>query len=173
MNTTNDFDIQVFRHVPDLDVFVCTDLYLKAAYGLRIAEWNPVVWIGRLFCMDEDYGEHWMDNEELFERCPPEMIQSRFGGRHPFLIRPSRMAAGTDGPCHSEDVRRRFWTDVLKSLRVSWSTLVAEARENNENCRKSGVLPEDADDDEGYVPDLEARIERVRVEILASAGAGM
>ena len=33
-------------------------------------EWNPVVWIGRLFRLDNDTGEHWLDQwEERAERA--------------------------------------------------------------------------------------------------------
>jgi hypothetical protein len=54
--------VQVFEYIDQLDVFVVTDEFRHLADQLGLAEWNPVVWIGRLFTLDNDYGEHWFDN---------------------------------------------------------------------------------------------------------------
>ena len=60
--------IRVFRYLEDLDAFVVTDEYREIADSLGLTEWHPAVWIGRLFCMDNDFGEHWFDNWELREQ---------------------------------------------------------------------------------------------------------
>lgn len=70
--------IKVFEHVQELDIFRVTPEYESISMTLGIQEWNPVVWIGRFFTMDNDYGEHWFDNwderEELTQR-----IAERYG----------------------------------------------------------------------------------------------
>ena len=38
---------------------------------------------------------------------------------------------GADGPCHSDEVKKLFWTDVLKSMHVSLETIFAVAREKS------------------------------------------
>jgi len=70
------------------------------------------------------------------------------------LIDLERFQDGRDGPCHTPELRTRFWTDVLRSLELSYDLLFAEARVRNE-ARLHYVLDE-------YIPDLEERIERLR-----------
>jgi hypothetical protein len=41
--------VRVFAYLERLDAFVVTDEYSRIAERLGLAEWNPVVWIGRLF----------------------------------------------------------------------------------------------------------------------------
>ena len=41
------------------------DSFAKISEYLGLTEWNPVVWIGRLFTLDNDLGEHWFDNWDL------------------------------------------------------------------------------------------------------------
>jgi hypothetical protein len=64
--------VKIFRYIEDLDCFVVTDEYRKIADQLGLSEWNPVVWIGRLFTLDNDYGEHWFDNWTLRDQLQPE-----------------------------------------------------------------------------------------------------
>ena len=68
---------KVFQYIPELDAFTVTDEYRVIADTLGLTEWNPVVWIGRLFTRDEDFGEHWFDNwderEALEERVIPDL----------------------------------------------------------------------------------------------------
>ena len=153
-----DFDIQVFQFVPELDAFVCTPLYVRIARALRIVEWNPSVWIGRLFCMDNDYGEHWFDNEVTQATIDRAYAM---GFTWPCRLDPDRFKDDENGPCHTPEMRRRFWSDVVRTFRLSWSTLVAQALENNEKCLKAEILPESDDDHEGYVPDIQARIDNL------------
>ena len=54
--------VQVFTYIDQLDAFVVTDQYRSLADRLGLTEWHPVVWVGRLFTLDNDYGEHWFDN---------------------------------------------------------------------------------------------------------------
>jgi hypothetical protein len=73
------------------------------------------------------------------------------------IIDPNRFKNGIDGPCHDPAIRKQFWTDVLKSLELSYELLFAEAR--SFNMKHKTYLQE------YYIPDLEERIERIRQEI--------
>ena len=58
--------IIIFRYLDNLlDAFDVSEMYRDIADTLGLTEWTPVVWIGRLFALDNDYGEHWFDNWEL------------------------------------------------------------------------------------------------------------
>ncbi|MBX2822569.1 MAG: hypothetical protein KTR29_22925 [Rhodothermaceae bacterium] len=54
--------IRIFRYIESIDSFVVTDEYRDLAESMGLTEWHPAVWIGRLFMLDNDYGEHWFDN---------------------------------------------------------------------------------------------------------------
>jgi hypothetical protein len=47
--------IKIFQYIKSLDAFVVTDEYKRMADTLGLTEWKPVVWIGRLFTLDNDY----------------------------------------------------------------------------------------------------------------------
>jgi hypothetical protein len=70
-----------------------------------------------------------------------------------FIVDPERFKDKKDGPCHSHEERKGFWTDVLNSLHLSHETLFNEARKLNEQRRLFDVGD--------YIPDLEARIEAI------------
>jgi hypothetical protein len=148
--------VRIFQYLDDIDSFVVTDTYGDIAETLGLAEWTPVVWIGRLFTMDNDFGEHWFDNWELREE---KGLSERY-----FLVDPERFKDGRDGPYHTAEFRKRFWTDVLKSLELSFALICDEARQFNERNRKwlleeqPGILEKD------FIPDLESRIERLRIK---------
>lgn len=146
--------VRVFRYIEDLDAFLVTKQYQQLADYLGISEWNPVVWIGRLFTLDNDYGEHWFDNWK--EREARAERAAEFGIDHSELLVLAHdcFADGKDGPCHSPEVRRQFWTDVLKSLELSEELLFAEARLTNAHIRE--VLPDE------YLEDLEERIHKIQ-----------
>jgi hypothetical protein len=57
--------LKIFQYIADLDCFVVSEQYRSIADELGLTEWNPVVWIGCLFSMDNDVGEHWFDNWDL------------------------------------------------------------------------------------------------------------
>jgi hypothetical protein len=54
--------IRVFNFVQALDAFLVTDEFRTVDDRLNLTEWHLVVWIGRLFTLDNDVGEHWFDN---------------------------------------------------------------------------------------------------------------
>jgi hypothetical protein len=144
--------IRIFRYVEERDALVVTDAYREISETLGLWEWSPVVWIGRLFSMDNDFGEHWFDNSEL-------------GGVYEnyLFIDPARFEDGRDGPCHSPDFRKRFWTDVLKSLELSFDLICDEARQFNED-RRQMTDEELLDPDDAPIADLEGRIDRMRLK---------
>ena len=146
--------LRVFRYLEALDAFVVTDEYRHLAEWLGVSEWNPVVWIGRLFTLDNDYGEHGFDNWE--ERAALAEAAQQFGiaSEELLIIVPERFKNDLDGPCHSPEFRKRFWTDVLQSLMLSDDTLFTLARQYNADARER--LPE------AYIADLEERIAAIR-----------
>ena len=75
------------------------------------------------------------------------------------IVVPFRFSDGRDGPCHAPEMRKRFWTDVLKSLELSLDLLFDEARRMNEVRRAFPVLADD------LIGDLEERIARVRASL--------
>jgi hypothetical protein len=153
MNTHNP-TVKVFRYVEELDAFVVTVDYQRLAETLGLVEWTPVVWIGRLFTQDNDFGEHWFDNWELREERFDQAHALGFDENELLIIDPQRFQDGRDGPCHDQAQRKRFWTDVLQSLTLSYEVLFHEARLMNEQIQK--WMPEDA------IPDLEDRIAQIR-----------
>jgi hypothetical protein len=157
--------MKVFRYIPDIDAFVATDEYKEVARLLGIEEWTPVVWIGRLFCMDNDFGEHIFDNWD--ERELVEAKQAQLGITDNLLIVvPERFTDARDGPCHSPEQRKRFWTDVFKSLDLSLETIFEEARAENQHRREltPGPTPDDM-----FIADLEDRIAQVRARYNAAS----
>ena len=73
------------------------------------------------------------------------------------IIVPDRLKNDADGPCHPPSLRKRFWTDVLKSLELSYDTLFEKARQCNAEIQS--ILPEE------YITDLEERIAAIRASI--------
>ncbi len=56
--------IKIFDYHEAGDFFVETEEYRRLAEELGLTEWSGVVWIGRLFILDNDFGEHWLGNWE-------------------------------------------------------------------------------------------------------------
>jgi hypothetical protein len=147
--------VRVFRYLEDVDAFVVTETYRDIADTLGLSEWTPVVWIGRLFTSDNDFGEHWFDNWKLREE---KGLSEDY-----LLVDPERFKDGRDGPCHSAEFRKRFWTDVLKSLELSFDLICDEARRFNERNRE--LLEEVAGyPAESFICDLQERIDLLRVK---------
>jgi hypothetical protein len=146
--------ITIFDYLDDLDCFVVSDVYRRIADQLGLTEWSPVVWIGRLFTLDNDYGEHWFDNWHLREPLEEAAAQHGLAYEELLIIDPERFQNGKDGPCHSPEFRKRFWTDVLRSLELSFDLLADEARACNQERLR--FMPDD------YISDLEARIAALR-----------
>ncbi len=147
--------VRVFRYLDDLDAFVVAETYKDIAETLGLTEWTPVVWIGRLFSLDNDWGEHWFDNGELREE---KGLSEDY-----LIVDPERFKDGRDGPCHSAELRKRFWTDVLKSLELSFELICDEAsRLNPRWAKRLEEAPDDPVTVDGYIPDLEERIQRLK-----------
>jgi hypothetical protein len=156
--------IKVFKEVPELGCFVVTDEFQRIADTIGLTEWHPTVWIGRLFVMDNDFGEHWLDNweqrEALSEKAVALGIIDEEQEHRLMIVNPKRMMDGKDGPCHSDEFRCRFWNEVLAGLHLSFGLICEEARKENEemlrleaSMRASGA-PEDM-----FIHDLDRRIE--------------
>ena len=146
--------IQIFKYINELDCFIVTDEYKTIVNKLGVSEWNEVVWIGRFFTLDNDYGEHWFDNWEERDKIADKARALGLDYGDLLIIKPERFKNGKDGPCHTDLERINFWTDVLKSLKLSIETIFLEARKLNEQYRWI--------DEESFVPDLETRIEAVK-----------
>jgi hypothetical protein len=146
--------VRVFNYIEELDAFVVSEEFARLADRLNLREWHPVVWIGRLFALDNDFGEHWFDNWD--ERDERSAKAERLGIAYDDLmvVVPDRLRDGRDGPCHPPELRKAFWTDVLKSLRLSNELIFQAARHQNEELKEH--LPED------WVPDLDERIAQIQ-----------
>src|SRR5437868_7377761 len=153
--------LKVFKEIPGLQCFAIDDEFQRVSDLLGLTEWHAVVWIGRLFLMDNDFGEHWFDNWDA--RAAVAEKARKIGidpdGHDLLIIDPSRMKDGRDGPCHSDEFRRRFWSEILSGLHLSFSLLCDEARRMND-LRKA--LAKDINQlvrsEELAVLDLDARI---------------
>jgi hypothetical protein len=130
--------IRIFRFMEEMDAFLVTDEFRQIAEYIGIDEWTPVVWIGRLFCLDNDFGEHWFDNWDLREKRATKAEAAGIPMEDLLVIDPDRFQDGVDGPCHDAEQRKRFWADVLASLELSFETVFAEARATNALNKESG-----------------------------------
>lgn len=101
--------------IQEVDAFVPTAEYSKLAQQLGLVEWNPVVWIGRLFALNNDYGEHWFDNWDEREARSEAASKLGFESQDLLIVLPDRFKNDDGGPCNPPDLRKQFWTDVLKS----------------------------------------------------------
>lgn len=156
--------VRVFTYIEQLDAFVVTDAYRHLAEQLGLIEWHPAVWIGRLFTLDNDYGEHWFDNWDEREALEVQAQKLGIASEQLMIIVPDRFKNDDDGPCHTPAFRKQFWTDVLKSLELRYDTLFAEARLQNAAIKE--YLPDE------YIEDLEARIVAIQRGANASQDRG-
>ena len=102
--------------------------------------------------MDNDSGEHWFDNWNEREQAEEKVKQLGLISESLFFINPDRFKDEKDGPCHSSEERKQFWTNVCKCLQLSIETIIAEAKKFNEEIKKT---------DEPYIQDLEERIKQI------------
>lgn len=153
MSSNEEKYMRIFKYISELDCFVVDPEYKKVADLLGITEWNEVVWIGRFFTLDNDYGEHWFDNWE--ERDELEKKAESIGIKYDdlLIINTDRFKNDIDGPCHSESERKKFWTDVLKSLDLSLDTIFAESIKLNKEYKDAG---------ETFISDLDSVIEKIK-----------
>jgi hypothetical protein len=138
--------VKIFTYIKELDCFIVNQEYKKIADKIGLTEWNEVVWIGRYFTLDNDYGEHWFDNWEESDKIEKEAKKLGYSSDDLLVIDPERLKNGIDGPCHTENQRKNFWTDVLTSLELSYETLFEEAEKLNMERKET--------EEEGYVENL-------------------
>lgn len=145
--------MKIFKYIDQLDCFIVNPDYKTIADKLGLTEWNEVVWIGRYFSLDNDNGEHWFDNwnerDKLSERAKDLGIEYD----NLLVIDPERFKNDFDGPCHTDNERRKFWTDVLKSLELGLDTIINEAVKFNNEREKT---------DEEFITDLDNRITEIK-----------
>ncbi len=120
--------VQVFRYVEELDAFLVRPEFEELTERLGLDDWTPVVWMGRLFTLDKDYGEHWFDNWDEREALEERAAALGIDSFDLMILQTDPFRPPMDDPCHSPEVRRLFWTDVLKSLELSYDFLFTEAR---------------------------------------------
>jgi hypothetical protein len=157
--------IKIFEYSPALDAFRVTPHYKAVAEYLGLIEWNPVVWIGQLFMLDNDYGEHWFDDWDLREAREDLATKLGIDVMDILVMNPDRMQNGKDGPCNTPEVRKQFWTDVLISLELSHELIFAKACEYNQDSKAR--FPED------YLADLEERIAAITAGTFPSTQDGL
>jgi hypothetical protein len=73
------------------------------------------------------------------------------------VISPERFVNNGDGPCNTSELRKAFWTDVIKSLELSYDLLFQKAHDFNQRAKKFGH--------NNYIPDLEDRIEQIKMDL--------
>lgn len=151
--------IKIFDYLEDVDGFLVTDEYRMLADELGLTEWHPVVWIGRLFLMDNDFGEHWFDNWDIREQKHDMLTRRGLEVDSMFFLDPQRFQDGKDGPCHSATFRKHFWTNVLQSLELDLTLILDKAKDRQKALRQIiGGTPGDSDYAEEVIPDIEQRI---------------
>lgn len=162
--------LRPFEYLPEVDCFVVTPLFEQVARYLGLMEWSPVVWMGRYFTLDNDYGEHWFDNwpERAAIHFHPEVNPRGLEEFELFVVDPERFENKANGPCHPPELRKMFWIEVLKSLEFSLDFLIAEARFTKLELERKAEVPfhgpgaltkkEFLEETDNYVPDLESRI---------------
>lgn len=146
--------VKIFRYYEEIDAFTVTDEFKELSKTLGLVEWHHAVWIGRLFIMDNDFGEHWVDNWDERERILDDLDRLGLDQSEVFVIAPEKFADGKDGPCNTPETRKIFWTDVLRSLELSYELIFAKARQFNQWAKDNL--------DQDYIPDLEIRIIKIQ-----------
>lgn len=87
--------IKAFLYLPKPDCFVVAPELQGLCDKLHLTEWSAVVWMGRLFARDQDFGEHWFDNWE--EREELEGIPEGMDEEQMMIVVPERF---TQGDCY-------------------------------------------------------------------------
>ena len=157
--------VKVFNYIEALDAFLVTPEFCAVSERLGLTEWTPVVWIGRLFFLDNDYGEHWFDNWDEREALEARAAELGINEYDLMVVVPSRFQNGKDGPCNSDEMRKAFWTDVLQSLSLSYDLLFEQARYNNRQMKEMSVKYPNVPPDM-FLSDLEERIAGITASLL-------
>lgn len=116
-------NMRVFDYIPELNCFKINETFSQFVYSLGYDEWNTVVWIGRLFSLNNDFGEHWFDNWELRENIEFKATLLDYNAEELYIIDPQRFSRGDDSPCYDEESVKVFWTNVLRNLDLDESTI--------------------------------------------------
>ena len=77
-----------------------------------------MIWIGRLFTLDNDDGAHWVDSWHLREPVDEAVAQRGLPYEELLIIDPERFQDGKDGPCHPPALRKRFWTNSFTKMTI-------------------------------------------------------
>jgi len=150
-------EIKVFNYIKELDCFVVNAEFKSVCDFLGLRGWEQKAWIGRYFTLDNDYGEHWFDNWELRDKQESRSKELGIEYDEMLIIDPKRLRDGKDGPCHSDQEIKLFWTSVLTALTLNLDVIIAEARRHNKGLREAQLM-----DDEDYLKDLEDRILQIK-----------
>ena len=86
--------LKVFRYLAELDCFVVEQEFQRICDYLDVTEWHAAVWIGRLFTLDNDFGEHWFDNWDEREALEEKARTLGYDSSELFIIVPARMKDG-------------------------------------------------------------------------------
>jgi hypothetical protein len=151
--------VRVFGYIPELDAFQITRDFQRLASDLGLVEWHAAVWIGRLFTLDQDHGEHWFDNWDEREAVAEKARKMGIDPYSLMIINPERFTGYGEGSCNPPGMVKLFWTDVLKSLELSYELLFAKARDQNASDRE---MKERHPSWHGYIEDIEERIRRIQ-----------
>lgn len=132
-----DKQIKVFKYIEELDAFLPEQEFVDIVRKLGLSEWTDVVFICRYLALDNDYGEHIFDNWDQREEREEKAKAMGIDEDELLIVDPERFQNGWDGPCHSPNLRKMFWTDVLKSMHLSLIFLFEEARREHKRERKT------------------------------------
>ncbi len=113
--------------------------------GMKLLDWQ-------YFMLDNDYGEHWFDNWDKREEIQEKAKEMGYYSDDLLIVDPSRLQNEKDGPCHTDEERKMFWTDVYKSLHISLETIFAESRK---------IYKKTSEDNSLSLSDLEYKIEQL------------
>jgi hypothetical protein len=162
-----------FRYIPELNSFIVEPAFAALVARVGLAEWSSVVFLGRLFARDNDFGEHWFDNWDEREVLKPQAEALGIDPEQLMIVIPERFADGkdgvsrqqnwadlkADGPCNSPALRKMFWTEVLKSLDLSYEFIFDAAIEN---AKKESVFN---DDNDFNIYQVQSEIEKIKEEM--------
>src|SRR5262252_1856499 len=134
--------MRIFRYLPEIEAFQLTPEYIALAEALHMDGWEAFAWLGRLFSLDNDVGEHWLDNWDLREQRAQSAARHGLDTSTLLIVNARRMADGRDGPCNTDEFRGRFWKEVLMSLDLSEDLIIANAREFHSRLSDPSALDE-------------------------------
>lgn len=138
-------EYQVFDYIDFADCFVVNREFEQVNWLVGLHEWHAVVWLGRAFISNNDFGEHWFDSwderDELFSKHKERFLEIGIKDEGELMIvLPEVMAPKkltTDGPCNSPETLKKIWTDVLKSLKISKETLISLSMKETKLTRET------------------------------------